>query len=680
MSNVISRIHDLFIAEAHQSPLLFNDLASMENYISESYSGRSIIELLQNADDAKAGKIIFKYLTEDVYIAANDGRVFTDDDLISLCRSGASNKRRNSDTIGYRGIGFKSVVNYAKTVHLISGDIRTTFSREMTRDELFNSDKVPLIRVPHNFTGDIYSDEIDNLLNEGYNSIFIFEVKNDAFTREIEGFTADSLVFLNNIKNVMTYTEQIARYTVIRDNVDDSKRNVEILYNDRGRKKWLVIENKERCSRASLAFKMENGIVIPAERDESVIHSFLPTNDRLSIRFKINGDFSTDPSRTRIVQDEATDIANKKCAELIAEVFNDILNSESDKYGITMVLKDASIDPLSKIKGERANDIIIAALKSEIMKIIRLYADGRGVFLQPKGITDEDFENIIMKLGAKGIGNSQESRIKGIMLFLHNMGVEELSSDDCLSVMKDMECSNTTRSTVLARTIKNTRLFMTEKQKELITNAKLFSFVDGIKSIKSSNGSKVTEAFEGSVIEQLATIADYTGFAKKIGLDENQLAGRSQQNRFEHIITGIETMVSMDEFKTNRVIKKWRSVEQNVAAVLELMDDVRRVKDVTEQNIGYDIETILKNGNKRYYEVKSVSYMGETVSFSNNEYSTCVSLKNDYYLAIAVQTDKDITICFIKNPVEALHFTKRITRWDWMCSEYKGEVITTKMK
>ena len=123
-----------------------------------------------------------------------------------------------------------------------------------------------------------------------------------------------------------------------------------------------------------------------------------------------------------------------------------------------------------------------------------------------------------------------------------------------------------------------------------------------------------------------------------------------------------------------------RSVEKNVAAVLELMEEVSIVRDMTEQNIGYDLEAILNDGSRRFYEVKSVNRLGETVSFSNNEYSTCVSLKEQYYLAIACQEDDEISICFIKNPVKCLSFQKRITRWDWMCSEYNGEVINTHME
>ena len=49
--------------EAISSPNLLSDLAGLENYIAESYHNRSFIELLQNADDAKATK--FKIVKKD---------------------------------------------------------------------------------------------------------------------------------------------------------------------------------------------------------------------------------------------------------------------------------------------------------------------------------------------------------------------------------------------------------------------------------------------------------------------------------------------------------------------------------------------------------------------------------------------------------------------------------------
>lgn len=50
----MEKIYNQLVNEAKSSPMMLSDIAGLEAYISESYTNRSFIELLQNADDAKA--------------------------------------------------------------------------------------------------------------------------------------------------------------------------------------------------------------------------------------------------------------------------------------------------------------------------------------------------------------------------------------------------------------------------------------------------------------------------------------------------------------------------------------------------------------------------------------------------------------------------------------------------
>lgn len=47
---------------------------------------------------------------------------------------------------------------------------------------------------------------------------------------------------------------------------------------------------------------------------------------------------------------------------------------------------------------------------------------------------------------------------------------------------------------------------------------------------------------------------------------------------------------------TKSVVKKWRTVEQNLGEILRSLDGVVNVIDVAAQNVGYDIETIMTDG------------------------------------------------------------------------------------
>lgn len=139
-------------------------------------------------------------------------------------------------------------------------------------------------------------------------------------------------------------------------------------------------------------------------------------------------------------------------------------------------------------------------------------------------------------------------------------------------------------------------------------------------------------------------------------------------------------IVPTEVVKKEKVIKKWRTVEKNVAEVLGLSENVSNVKDVSKQNLGYDLEATMKDGTKRFYEVKSVNGFNDTFSITNNEYTTANTNKENYYLAITSMAEDTMDVCFIKDPIDQLKFVKRITRWEWLCEEYSGETIKVNMK
>ena len=127
---IISEINSAFIKEAKNSPALLADMAAMEKYMSESYSGRIIVELLQNADDAHSSRVFITERDGSV-IFANNGRPFTENDVMAISRSGASEKKRGV-TIGYRGIGFKSTSFLSSEIIIHSNNTTFSFSKSKT--------------------------------------------------------------------------------------------------------------------------------------------------------------------------------------------------------------------------------------------------------------------------------------------------------------------------------------------------------------------------------------------------------------------------------------------------------------------------------------------------------------------------------------------------------------------
>lgn len=94
------------------------------SFLGELYTERThfVFELLQNAEDAGATRILFT-LFEDSMEVAHDGRPFNEKDVRGICGVGEGTKARNDLTqIGKFGIGFKSVYAYTTEPEVHSGD------------------------------------------------------------------------------------------------------------------------------------------------------------------------------------------------------------------------------------------------------------------------------------------------------------------------------------------------------------------------------------------------------------------------------------------------------------------------------------------------------------------------------------------------------------------------------
>lgn len=85
-------------------------------------------ELLQNADDAGATEASAT-VEDGCFIFRHNGHDFSEDEFRSLCRFGFSNKRRLL-TIGFRGIGFKSIFSLGSSVEVLTPTMTFGFDRQ----------------------------------------------------------------------------------------------------------------------------------------------------------------------------------------------------------------------------------------------------------------------------------------------------------------------------------------------------------------------------------------------------------------------------------------------------------------------------------------------------------------------------------------------------------------------
>ena len=684
MNKEMSILRESLIAEAKSSPMLLSDLAGLEAYVSESYNSRSFIELLQNADDAKATKFYVKR-SGDYLFVANNGRPFNIKDLESLCRSASSNKVRGT-TIGYRGIGFKSVVSFAKEVHLISGDFEITFSKEMSKQLVPQAHKVPLIRIPHELDKSVrneLADEIKKMQDEGFNTVFIFSgVLADQIDEEYTSFANTTLLFLNSIQLIKIHLNKkvTAKIAVIDENEIGRFLRVSTTgaISD-----WLVCSDSNCC----IAFSINKGKVARLPKSEAIIHAFLPTEDSCGFGVVVNGDFSTDPSRRHLIMDETTIKVISNLTHLYASLLKYALaNKERNMVDALMPYFDLKLIQLMKQSFEK-----------EFAKKVK---DAFGKELSslkfaPSWLNAEDFAKIMVASNLPYVA-PECSEVSGLVDLLKYLGNKPEDVGSLIIEVSRAEISVLGYAQLITAGIKE--VLMNHRVASLTTTALIMSngALCSLKQINDEEG-EIEESFVQLMIDNGVSENDISQFLKKSGLsninniqfsdeeDEDFSCGDEDDDVFDDDKSDISTSVSQwfdnasssKPIVNNDGVQKWRSAEENTLAVLNA--NGFRLKDVSKQNLGFDLEGSAPDGKNIYIEVKSIDYVGQKFRMTNNEFAAAQYKPNNYYIALVCQNRDSLEISLIKDPVNRLNMTRQVVQWVWECSDYEYKPMKFKL-
>ena len=169
-------------------------------------------------------------------------------------------------------------------------------------------------------------------------------------------------------------------------------------------------------------------------------------------------------------------------------------------------------------------------------------------------------------------------------------------------------------------------------------------------------------------------------FTQELGLEYKETESfrsfsNQADNEEENVVEETSPVfVSKPVFKASKpIIPKWRSAENACVEIERFLGN--EAKDVSTQNLGYDVESTMPDGRKRYIEVKSVSRSDSSFSLTNNEYTAAHQYGNDYYVCLLKHGDEKSKAIYIQNPLEKLKLEKRIRQWEWYCEEYQGDEI-----
>lgn len=669
----MQQLRDSLISEARNSPMLLSDLAGLESYVSESYNCRTFIELLQNADDACASEFFVKR-QKNYLIVANNGRPFNISDLESLCRS-ASSKKVRGETIGYRGIGFKSVVSFAQSVHLISGDFEITFSKDLSKQLVPQAPIVPLIRIPHPIDPLVKKDllmDIEALQRDGFNTIFVFSGSLiDLIEDEYTSFSQTTLLFLNSIRSIRIFMGKNVTASVNVERDTESGRRVRVTSID-GNSDWLVCSD----SNCSIAFNVIDGHIERLARDKATIHAFLPTEDKTGLGVVVNGDFSTDPSRRHLILDGQTKGVIMTLARLYSKLLRQgLTNANSEMVRALMPYFDIKLVQLIKPSFEKELSLQIKKHSEPFFSKLRLApswfnnGDFNKIVTQSLPVNCNDIpelNGVLLFLGSKR--DEIDSLLRGIGNFnISLIGYSQLAVNGMKSLLMNRKLSAFLTSPIFLSRGRLCSLSDIEKEGHVID--------DSFLQLMLENGIQKREI--ELCLNKLKLVNLQTRLFSNRESDSSQENDESNSNS-ERLIDWFNN-VSETELKVQNTssFQKWRSAEENALNIFN--ENGFKLEDVSTLNYGYDLEGLDPNGNNIFIEIKSVDYAGQKFRMTNNEFASAQYKQDSYYIAIVLQRKDYIEISLIKNPVKNLKMTRVCVQWVWECPEYNYRPMIFKL-
>lgn len=303
-----------------------------------------IYELLQNANDYPHNKehVQVKFiLTEHYLFFMHSGACFNLRNIVGISSINQGEKKKNIETIGYKGIGFKTVFVNNEYVYLKSGDWSLRFDRKYSEEKSFGECPWALMPIPTdvneldseiNTTIDTYPmrvqfalrhkldarkniEQLDKVFYDNQILLFIPHVyKVDVI---INGITKHSVE-----KDDTKWTVTDFRYAVPQDLKDWVKDNIN--FGDKIPEKFKDIDNV----RISFAVGRDGKRLIPVENAR--VYNYLPTELRLGFSFLFNADFVPNGSRSGLHDVNWNDRIMEQCGSQFADWWVSFLQEENE--------------------------------------------------------------------------------------------------------------------------------------------------------------------------------------------------------------------------------------------------------------------------------------------------------------------------------------------------------------
>lgn len=306
------------------------------------YNGRQILELLQNADDAGAENISFMLdKNESKLEFYNDGVSFSLEGITSIMIANNSSKVTSS-YIGNKGLGFRSILNWAYSISICSAGLQIDFSRQVLEDYLRSdlqclNSRLDTIREKRNFSSNCIPIPILGLPRVSEKSCVGFDDKKGCLLvikynkdkeadiiSQINAIDDQTLLFLQHIKKVTV--QVIPDMNVSKD--ISSKKDEWCIYDEEA-----VLEEKYQDVNKREKKKYIVKIAIPKKgllEGTTPLYNYLPSKESVHLPLLLHATVELNSSRNYVNQSDVNDFILQRAACLIQVAAKNKLEESKD--------------------------------------------------------------------------------------------------------------------------------------------------------------------------------------------------------------------------------------------------------------------------------------------------------------------------------------------------------------
>lgn len=448
-----------------------------QELVRQQYTGRYPFELLQNANDASGDETTHGHtarfvLTDSALLVADMGGGFAPEQIRAICGLGRSSKDPRK-SIGYKGLGFKSVGEITDDPQIFSATLGFRFNdtlarREVARlaGELHRDQRLPVYALPFPITpSDVGSDgiEIERLLNREYRTVFRLPLRRGVERVQVAAHLEATLsprllLFLDATEQLeLSGTDADFVATAVRQGHDGY---TEMLLEAGGATEhWLVFERRIDIPSRDLVAplgdawreveEVRTAVAVPLDEaglptrmEPQPVHVYFPTQEASGFGLLLQADFSLELDRRRIATTPEAGAYNSWLVAQLGELLGrDVASGLAARFP-----KEASVVSSLAVTGSPSDlgaalvDKTVASLRSSAF--VPTVSDGPRLpgesLLLPKSVPDPILGHDLLSTADLGplVVAGVEADPQARQFLAERLGAAELSIDDTLARLR----------------------------------------------------------------------------------------------------------------------------------------------------------------------------------------------------------------------------------------------------